>query len=189
VLDTEVYSNTGGQMSKATPRGSTAQFAAAGKDQPKKDLGLMMMAYGNVYVAQIAIGASHNQTVKAMVEAEHFRGPSIIISYCHCIAHGIDMSDGLARDEMATKCGHWPLYRFNPDLIAQGKNPLQLDSKEPSISFQDYAYTENRYRTLKSRDPERAKMLIKLGQSDCDRRWNLYRQMASMDYSMFATKP
>jgi pyruvate-ferredoxin/flavodoxin oxidoreductase len=170
-------------MSKATPRASTAQFAAAGKGTAKKDLGLIMMSYGSVYVAQIAVGASHNQAVKAMVEAERFNGPSILISYGHCIAHGIDMAHGLEREEMAVKSGHWLLYRYNPDLIDQGKNPLQLDSKEPSIKFEDYAYVENRYRTLISKDPERAKKLIKLGQQDCDRRWNLYRQLAAMDYS------
>lgn len=183
VLDTEVYSNTGGQMSKATPRGSTAQFAAAGKSMPKKDLGMMMMAYGNVYVAQVAMGASHNQTVKAFVEAEKYRGPSIIICYSHCIAHGINMADGMTHDDMAVKSGHWLLYRFNPDLAKQGKNPLQLDSKAPSIPFADYAYSETRFRTLKAKDPERAKMLLDLGQQDCDRRWNIYSQMAAMDYS------
>ncbi len=183
VLDTEVYSNTGGQMSKATPRASTAQFAAAGKPRPKKDLGLMMMSYGNVYVAQTAIGSSYNQTVKAMVEAEKFNGPSLLITYSHCIAHGIDMADGLTREDMAVKSGHWPLYRYNPDLIDLGKNPLQLDSKAPTISFKEYAYAENRYRTLVSKDPSRAETLIKLGQQDCDRRWNLYSQLATMNYS------
>jgi pyruvate-ferredoxin/flavodoxin oxidoreductase len=183
VLDTEVYSNTGGQMSKATPRGSVAQFAAAGKPLPKKDLGLMMMSYGNVYVAQVAIGHSHNQAVKAMVEAEAYNGPSLVICYGHCIAHGIDMAHGMTHEDMAVKSGHWPLYRYNPDLIDLGKNPLMLDSKEPSIPLEEYAYAENRFRTLKSKDPARAKMLIELGQRDCDRRWNLYRQLAAMDYS------
>lgn len=183
VLDTEVYSNTGGQMSKATPRAATAQFAAAGKSTPKKDLGLMMMSYGNVYVAQIAIGSSHNQTVKAMVEAERYDGPSLIISYGHCIAHGINMSEGMTREDMAVKSGHWPLYRYNPDLIDQGKNPLILDSKEPSISFKEYAYGENRFRKLIAQDSDRADELLELGQRDCDRRWNLYRQLAAMDYS------
>jgi len=183
VLDTEVYSNTGGQMSKATPRGSIAQFAAAGKPLGKKDLGLMMMAYNNVYVTQVAIGASHNQTVKAMVEAEQFQGPSLVLAYSHCIAHGIDMSKGLTNEENAVKSGHWLLYRFNPDLIDQGKNPLQLDSKEPSIPFKEYAYAENRFRRLVSQDKDRAKILAELGQRDCDRRWNLYRQLAAMDYS------
>ena len=188
VLDTEVYSNTGGQMSKATPRGSVAQFAAAGKPGPKKDLGLMLTSYGNVYVAQIAMGANTNQTVRAMSEAERYNGPSIIIAYAHCIAHGIDMSHGMDQEDKAVKSGHWLLYRYNPDLIKQGKNPLQLDSKEPTMSFKDYAYMENRYRSLKSKDPDRAKMLVELGQKDCNRRWNLFKQMAEMDYSMFSDK-
>ncbi len=186
VLDTEVYSNTGGQMSKATPRGSTAKFAAAGKPLPKKDLGMMIMPYGNVYIAQIAIGASHNQTVKAMVEAERFNGPSLLICYSHCIAHGIDMAHGLEAEDRAVKSGHWLLYRYNPDRIKEGKNPLQLDCKEPSMSFEEYAYSETRFRTLKSKDPQRAKMLLELGQKDCDRRWHLYSQMAAIDYSKFA---
>ena len=183
VLDTEVYSNTGGQMSKATPRGATAKFAAAGKPLAKKDLGLIMMSYGSAYIAQVAMGGSHNQTVKAFVEAERYDGPSLIICYSHCIAHGINMAMGMTAAAKAVKCGHWLLYRYNPDLIEQGKNPLQLDCKAPSISFEEYAYAENRYRTLLSKDPERAKMLLKLGQTDCDRRWNLYSQMAQIDYS------
>ncbi len=183
VLDTEVYSNTGGQMSKATPRASTAKFAAAGKPLAKKDLGLMMMAYGSVYVAQIALGASYNQAVKAMVEAERYNGPSIIICYCHCIAHGIDMATGMTNEDKAVKSGHWLLYRYNPELIDQGKNPLQLDCKAPSISFEEYAYSEIRFRTLKAQDPQRAKMLLELGQRDCDRRWNLYSQLSQLDYS------
>jgi pyruvate-ferredoxin/flavodoxin oxidoreductase len=183
VLDTEVYSNTGGQMSKATPRGSVAQFAAAGKPLGKKDLGRMMMSYGNVYVAQLAIGASHNQTVKAMAEAEAYDGPSLLICYGHCIAHGIDMAQGLTHEDLAVKSGHWPLYRFHPDRMKDGKNPLQLDSKKPSIPFREYAYSENRFRTLKARDPERAEMLSKLGQEDCDLRWQIYSQMAAMDFS------
>lgn len=183
VLDTEVYSNTGGQMSKATPRGSTAQFAAAGKPLGKKDLGLMMMSYGNVYVAQIAIGSSHNQAVKAMVEAESYPGPSLLICYGHCIAHGIDMSHGMDHEDLAVKSGHWLLYRYNPTLIEQGKNPLILDSKEPSIPLAEYAYSENRFRTLKAKDPDRAKLLLDLGQQDVNRRWNLYRQLAGMDYT------
>ncbi len=183
VLDTEVYSNTGGQMSKSTPRGSVAKFAAAGKPLPKKDLGLMMMSYGSVYVAQVAVGASHNQTVKAMVEAEKYNGPSLVICYSHCIAHGINMSGGMEQEDMAVKSGHWLLYRYNPDLLDQGKNPLILDSKEPTIPFEQYAYSENRYRSLKAKDPERAKRLIKLGQGDCNRRWRLYSQLAGLDYS------
>ncbi len=186
VLDTEVYSNTGGQMSKATPRASTAKFAAAGKPLAKKDLGMMMMSYGSVYVAQVAIGASQNQAVKAMVEAEKFDGPSIVLCYSHCIAHGIDMSKGLTAENKAVKSGHWLLYRYNPDLIDQGKNPLQIDCKAPEISFEDYAYSEIRFRTLKSKDADRAKMLLDLGQRDCDRRWNLYSQLAKLDYSQNA---
>ncbi|MDD3732478.1 MAG: pyruvate:ferredoxin (flavodoxin) oxidoreductase, partial [candidate division Zixibacteria bacterium] len=186
VLDTEVYSNTGGQMSKATPRASTAQFAAAGKPRPKKELGLMLTNYGNVYVAQVAMGANTSQTVRAFVEAERYQGPSIIIAYSHCIAHGINMSHGLDQEELAVKSGHWMLYRYNPDLITQGKNPMQLDSKEPSIPFRDYAYTETRFRALLSKDPERAKMLLELGQQDCNRRWNFFKQLAEMDYSKFA---
>jgi pyruvate-ferredoxin/flavodoxin oxidoreductase len=184
VLDTEVYSNTGGQMSKATPRGSIAKFAAAGKPLMKKDLGMMMMAYGNVYVAQIALGKSHNQTVKALVEAERYKGPSLIIAYGQCIAHGIDMTTGMDQAAKAVDSGHWILYRYNPDLIAEGKNPLQLDSKAPTISFKEYAYSETRYRSLKAQNPERAKNLIELGQRDCDFRWNLYSQLAKLSYEM-----
>jgi len=174
-------------MSKATPRGSIAKFAAAGKPLPKKDLGLQMMAYGNVYVAQLALGASHNQTVKAMVEAERYDGPSLLICYSHCIAHGIDMSFGLEAEDRAVKSGHWMLYRYNPDLVSQGKNPLQLDSKEPTLRFDEYSYMENRFRTLKAQNPERAKKLVELGQKDCDYRWNLYSQLAKLDYTRFGS--
>lgn len=147
----------------------------------------MMQAYGNIYVAQVNLGASHNQTVKAFVEAEKYQGPSLIIAYSPCIAHGINMVNSQEQSEMATKSGHWLMYRYNPDLVLQGKNPLVLDCKEPSVPFEEYAYAENRYRSLKAKDPERAKLLMKLGQEDCDRRWNLYRQLAEMDYS-FAAK-
>ncbi|HPM37345.1 MAG TPA: pyruvate:ferredoxin (flavodoxin) oxidoreductase [candidate division Zixibacteria bacterium] len=184
VLDTEVYSNTGGQMSKSTPRGSVAKFAAAGKPRGKKDLGMMMMSYGSVYVAQVALGASNGQTVKAMIEAERYNGPSLIIAYSACIAHGIDMAHSMDQEDKAVRCGHWMLYRYNPDLIEQGKNPLQLDSKPPSIPFSEYAYSEIRFRSLKAIDPERAAMLLKLGQQDCDRRWRLYSQLAGLDYSL-----
>jgi pyruvate-ferredoxin/flavodoxin oxidoreductase len=170
-------------MSKATPRGSVAQFAAAGKPLPKKDLGLMMMSYGNVYVAQVAIGANHSQTVRAMVEAERYNGPSLVIAYAHCIAHGIDMAHGLNNEANAVKSGHWLLYRYNPVLMDKGKNPLQLDSKKPTLPFAEYALAENRWRSLRARDAQRAERLIELGQQDCDRRWNLYSQLAAMDYS------
>jgi pyruvate-ferredoxin/flavodoxin oxidoreductase len=169
-------------MSKATPRGAIAQFAAAGKPMPKKDLGLMLMSYGNVYVAQVAMGASHNQTVKAMVEAERYDGPSIIIAYSNCIAHGIDMGKGLTNEDMAVKSGHWLLYRWNPELIEKGENPLKLDCKAPSIPFKEYAYAENRFRSLLTKDKARAERLVELAQKDCDRRWNFYSQLATMKY-------
>jgi pyruvate-ferredoxin/flavodoxin oxidoreductase len=183
VLDTEVYSNTGGQMSKASPMGAVAKFAAAGRPLPKKDMGLMFMAYGNVYVAQVAIGASQNQTVKAFVEAERYKGPSIIIAYSHCIAHGVDMARGLEEHKRAVDSAHWILYRYNPDLAKEGKNPLQLDSKPPSIDYADYAYGEVRFRTLKASMPERADYLLKQAQKDAIRRYNFYKQLASIDYS------
>jgi pyruvate-ferredoxin/flavodoxin oxidoreductase len=183
VLDTEVYSNTGGQMSKSTPMGAVAKFAAAGRPLPKKDLGLMLMSYGNAYIAQVAVGASHNQTVRAFVEAEKYKGPSIIIAYSHCIAHGFNMSDGLDEQKKAVNSGHWILYRYNPDLVKEGKNPLQLDSKAPSISYADYAYGEVRFRTLKSSMPERAEELLRSAQADAIKRYNYYKQLASMDFS------
>ncbi len=186
VLDTEVYSNTGGQMSKATPRGSTAKFAAAGKPLPKKDLGMMAQTYGYVYVAQVAMGANPNQTVKAFMEAEAYDGPSIIICYSPCIAHGIDMSKQLEEQKKAVESGHWLLYRYDPRRKEEGKNPLQIDSKEPSMPIEDYIYDENRYRVLKKTDPERAERLANLAQSDVDRQWNLYKQMSEMDYSWAA---
>nr|MBN2278894.1 pyruvate:ferredoxin (flavodoxin) oxidoreductase [candidate division Zixibacteria bacterium] len=182
VLDTEVYSNTGGQMSKASPMGAVAKFAAAGRPLPKKDLGMMLMAYGNVYIAQIAMGASHNQAVKAISEAGRYNGPSIIIAYSHCIAHGFDMSRGLDEQKKAVDSGHWILYRYNPALAKEGKNPLQLDSKAPSISYADYAYGETRFRTLKTSMPERAAMLLNQAQADAYRRYNYYRQLSSIDY-------
>ncbi len=183
VLDTEVYSNTGGQMSKSSPMGAVAKFAAAGKPIAKKDLGMIMMAYGSIYVAQIAMGASQNQAVKAIVEAEKFKGPSIVIAYSHCIAHGIDMAHGLEEQKKAVDSGHWILYRFNPDLIAQGKNPLQLDSKPPSIKYRDYALGETRFHTLMASMPERAEQLLSTAQEDAIKRYNLYKQLAAMDYS------
>ncbi len=183
VLDTEVYSNTGGQMSKATARGSTAKFAAAGKPMPKKDLGMMAQSYGYVYIAQIALGANPGQAVKALMEAESYNGPSIVICYCPCIEHGIDMSKELDEQKKAVKSGHWLLYRFDPRRTEEGRNPLQLDSRKPSIPVEEYMYGENRYRVLKSINPKRASELAKLAQYDVDRRWNLYKQLSEMDYS------
>ncbi len=188
VLDTEVYSNTGGQMSKASPIGAVAKFAAAGKPMPKKDLGMMLMSYGNVYVAQIAMGASNGQAVKAIAEAEKYDGPSIVIAYSSCIAHGINMSTMLASQKKAVAAGHWILYRYNPDLVAEGKNPLQLDSKEPSIPYADYAFEEVRFRTLMSSHPDRAKNLASMATEFNNRRYWMYKQMASLDFSDLAKK-
>jgi len=180
VLDTEVYSNTGGQMSKSTPRAAVAKFAAAGKPAPKKDLGLLAMTYGNIYVAKVAIGANAGQAVKAFAEAEAYPGPSLIMAYTHCIAHGINMTKGYEEQKKAVACGHWPLYRFDPRLKDEGKNPLQLDSKPPTIAFEEYAYGENRYRSLKQSKPDIAAELIKLANRDAAERYRLMQQLASL---------
>jgi pyruvate-ferredoxin/flavodoxin oxidoreductase len=182
VLDTEVYSNTGGQMSKSTPRGAVAKFAAGGKPERKKDLGLLAMSYGNVYVAQIAMGAGDLQTVKAFVEAEAYQGPSLIIAYSHCIAHGINMKTAMDNQKAAVQSGHWAMYRYNPDLRKEGKNPLQLDCKKPRIRFEEYAYLENRYKMLTKTNPEDAKRLLTLAQHDAEARWHFYEQLAALDY-------
>jgi len=179
VLDTGVYSNTGGQSSKATPRGAVAKFAANGKGLPRKDLGMIAMTYGYIYTAQVAMGASDMQTLRAFREADAYNGPSIIIAYSHCINHGIDMKLGLQQQELAVKSGVWPIYRYNPDLLKEGKNPLQLDYKEPSIPVKDFAYNETRYRMLVQSNEERAEMLLKLAQSDALERWQRYSQMAA----------
>ncbi len=178
VLDTEVYSNTGGQMSKSTPRAATAQFAAGGKKMPKKDMGMIFATYGNVYVAKIALGANPAQTIKAITEAEAYDGPSLIIAYAHCINHGINMENGFEQQKKAVNCGHWPLYRYNPELEDQGKNPLIIDSKEPTISFDDYALGENRYRTLKRVNPEHADELMALSQKDVLKSWKFLKGRA-----------
>jgi pyruvate-ferredoxin/flavodoxin oxidoreductase len=182
VLDTEVYSNTGGQASKATPLGAVAQFAAGGKAMPKKDLGLIAMTYGTAYVASISL-SNPAQAVKAFIEAEAFDGPSLILAYAHCIAHGINMTCGVVEQKNAVECGHWPLYRFNPALAAQGKNPLQLDSKAPTLSFEQYALGENRYRVLKKVNPKGAERLMKQANEWTARRFALYQQMAKLSYS------
>ena len=183
VLDTEVYSNTGGQMSKATPRGAVAKFAASGKPLKRKDLGRLAMAYGNVYVAQIAMGASDLQTVRAIIEAEAYDGPSIIIAYSHCIAHGINMQLGLDQQKLAVECGYWPLYRYNPELINQGKNPFILDSKEPKIPMRNYAYNETRYKMLTKTHPEAAKKLMVQAQEDVNEKWQYYAGLAKSNGS------
>ena len=182
VLDTEVYSNTGGQASKATGLGAVAKFAAGGKPTPKKDLGMLAMSYGYIYVAQIAMGANENQTIKAMQEAEAFDGPSLIIAYSHCIAHGIDMAKGFEQQDLATKSGYWPLYRFDPRLKPEGKNPLQLDSRKPKIPLKDYIYNENRYKILERSRPERAKKFLEEAQHQVHERWNMYEQMAKQTF-------
>ncbi len=178
VLDTEVYSNTGGQASKSTPRAAVARFAASGKRAGKKDLGLMAMSYGNVYVATVAMGANDLQTLKALREAEEFPGPALIIAYSHCIAHGYDMGDGLRQQKKAVDSGHWLLYRYNPLLAAEGKAPLQLDCKEPKIPLRDYLYQEGRYKVLTQMDPEAAALLLGQEEKAIRQRWNLYQGMA-----------
>jgi len=178
VLDTEVYSNTGGQASKATPLGAVAKFAAGGKATAKKDLGIMATKYGNVYVAQVAMGANDTQTVKALLEAEAHEGPSLVIAYSQCIAHGIDIAKGMSHQKLAVESGHWPLYRFNPARIAEDKNPFQLDSGEPKIPLQDYIYTEARYRMLQQSDPAVAKFLLGRAQAAVNAKWQQYKQMA-----------
>jgi pyruvate-ferredoxin/flavodoxin oxidoreductase len=189
VLDTEVYSNTGGQMSKATPRSAVAKFAAGGKPLPKKDLGMIAMSYGNIYVAQIAMGSNDLQSVRAFLEAEAYDGPSIIIAYSHCIAHGINMQKGMENQKAAVESAHWPLYRFNPDLLKEGKNPLKLDSKAPTMDFKDYAYMETRYKMLTKSKPEEAKRLMELAQHDVKMRWQMYEQLASLKYGNDSENP
>ena len=179
VLDTEVYSNTGGQMSKSTPRGAVAKFASGGKTAPKKDLGLIAMTYGNIYVARVALGAKDEHTLRAFLEAEAYNGPSLIIAYSHCIAHGIDMTTGLRHQKAAVESGQWLLYRYHPDRAEQGENPLTLDSRPPKIPVREYMESENRFKMLSFSKPETAKQLAELAQADVDQRWALYEYMAS----------
>jgi pyruvate-ferredoxin/flavodoxin oxidoreductase len=183
VLDTEVYSNTGGQMSKSTPRAAVAKFAAGGKPMPKKELGLLTMTYGNIYVARVALGANPAQTVRAFVEAEAYPGPSLIIAYSHCIAHGYNLVNGYEHQKQAVQSGHWPLYRYNPQLKDQGENPLKMDSKAPTFDFEEYVYGENRYRTLKQSKPEVAARLIKQAKADANDRFTLVEQLSKIDYN------
>jgi pyruvate-ferredoxin/flavodoxin oxidoreductase len=178
VLDTEVYSNTGGQMSKSTPRGAVAKFAAAGKPRAKKDLALMAMHYGAVYVARVAMGASDMHTLKAFQEAEAYDGPSIIIAYSHCIAHGYDLVHGLDQQKLAVQSGHWPLFRYNPALAEDGRNPFVLDCKAPSVPLQDYIYNETRYTMLRQGNPLMAAELLSQAQRDVDLRWKTYEYLA-----------
>ncbi len=180
VLDTEVYSNTGGQMSKSTPMGAVAKFAAAGKPRPKKDLAMMAVNYGTAYVARVAMGQSDMQTVKAFLEAEAYDGPSIIIAYAHCIAHGYDLVHGLDQQKLAVQCGHWPLFRYNPTLAAVGKNPFVVDSKAPTVPLEKYIYNETRYTMLRQAHPDHAAELLKGAQAEVNERWKLYEYLAAM---------
>ncbi len=183
VLDTEVYSNTGGQTSKATPRGAVAKFSAGGKPSPKKDLGLLAMDYENVYVAQVAYGAKDMQSLRAFLEAEAYEGTSLIIAYSPCIAHGVDMSNNHRQQQLAVKSGHWPLFRFNPDRIRDGKNPLHLDSDQPSIPYRDYVQTETRFSMLWHTHPEDAERFLKQAQHEVDHRYHYYHQLAELDWT------
>jgi pyruvate-ferredoxin/flavodoxin oxidoreductase len=180
VLDTEVYSNTGGQCSKSTPRAAVAKFATKGKDQVKKDLGLMAMTYGNIYVACVSLGAKDEHTLKAFVEAEAYDGPALIIAYSHCIAHGIDMAKGLQQQKAAVDSGRVLLYRFNPDLAAQGKNPLIVEGKGPKGELKDALLTENRFRLLQKNNKAGFDALVDLAKRDVDRRWNFYKSLSDM---------
>ncbi len=185
VLDTEVYSNTGGQSSKATPLGAVAKFAAAGKGVPKKDLALQAIAYGSVYVARVAMGADPQQTLRAFREAEAYDGPSLIIAYSHCIAHGIEMSKGLDQQQRAVRSGHWPLVRYDPTVRDRGGNPFFLDSPRPELPLRDYVYRELRYRMLRNASPAEAERLLTLAQQEVERRWATYEEMATRPASRF----
>ncbi len=184
VLDTGVYSNTGGQASKATPRAAVAKFAAGGKSVRKKDLGLIAAAYGNVYVAQIAMGASPKQTIEAFGDAQSWRGPSLVIAYSHCIAHGIEMSSAMGHQKEAVNCGFWPLFRYDPRASGPGAHPFQLDSKQPRIPFQDFAAKDARFALLARANPEQAADLMRLAQGDIDERWRYYEQLAGVERSV-----
>jgi len=180
VLDTEVYSNTGGQMSKATPRGAVAKFATGGKENRKKDLAMEAISYGSVYVARVAMGSSDTHTVRAMREAEAYPGPSLIIAYSHCIAHGYDMAFGMNQQKSAVLSGYWPLIRYNPALRALGQNPFQLDSKAPSVPVKQFMYQEARFSMLARSHPEHARALLRMAQDDVERQWRVYESRATM---------
>jgi len=185
VLDTEVYSNTGGQASKATPLGAVAKFAAAGKRTARKDLALQAIAYGNVYVAQVAMGANPQQTLEAFREAEAYDGPSLILAYSHCIAHGIDMRFGMKQQDLATASGYWPLFRFNPAMRTIGEAPFRLDSPRPHIPFKDYAYNEIRYLSLAQSRPAEAAGILAMAQRGVTEKYRQYEDLAMRDGSRF----
>jgi pyruvate-ferredoxin/flavodoxin oxidoreductase len=182
-----VYSNTGGQASKSTPLGAVAKFAAAGKRTNKKDLAMQAISYGNVYVARVAMGADPQQTLRAFREAEAYPGPSLIIAYCHCIAHGIDMKAGLNQQYRAVHCGHWPLIRYNPVVKWEGGNPFLLDSPRPTMKVKDYIYRELRYKMLVNADPEEAEHMAELAQQTVDQRWREYEELATRSAASFAS--
>ncbi len=186
VMDTEVYSNTGGQMSKATPLAAVAKFSAAGKTVPKKDLALQAISYGNVYVARIAMGANPQQTLLAFREAEAYPGPSLILAYSHCIAHGINMQNGLRQQHLAVDSGYWPLIRYNPTIRSADENPFVLDSQRPKIKLRDYAYNELRYRMLSRTNPREADRLLELAQANLNQKWSTYEEMATRSAADFA---
>jgi pyruvate-ferredoxin/flavodoxin oxidoreductase len=187
-LDTEVYSNTGGQMSKSTPMGAVAKFAAAGKQVGKKDIALQAISYGNVYVARIAMGANPQQALLAFREAEAYPGPSLILAYSHCIAHGINMQRGLDQQHLAVECGHWPLVRYNPAVRDSNENPFILDSGRPKIPLRQYAYNEVRYKVLTHTNPKEAEYLMDLAQQAINRRWSVYEDMAARSGATFQPK-
>jgi pyruvate-ferredoxin/flavodoxin oxidoreductase len=183
VLDTEVYSNTGGQMSKATPLGAVAKFAAGGKDMAKKDLAMMAINYGSVYVARISLGANMNQAIRIFREAEAYDGPSLIVAYSPCVGHGYDLKNALTQQKAAVTSGYWPLMHYNPELKKEGKNPFVLDSKAPSIPLEEYIYAENRYRILTYSKPEIAKQYYKKAQEEVKNRWKIYEKWAKDENS------
>jgi len=187
VLDTEVYSNTGGQMSKATPRGAIAKFAAGGKTTGKKDLAMMAMSYGHAYVAQVALGAKDVQTLRAFLEAESYPGPSLILAYSPCVAHGLDLGLALQREELAVRSGHWPLFRYDPRRVSEGKSPLQLDSKRPDLPYAEFARSETRFSELWRKHPEAAERLAKMAQEEVEERYQHYEQLAGLSVEEAAT--
>ena len=189
VLDTEVYSNTGGQMSKATPLGAVAKFSAGGKTMPTKDLALQVIALANVYVARVAMGADPQQTLTAFREAEAYDGPSLVIAYSHCIAHGYDMGDGLDQQYRAVASGHWPLIRYDPLVRAEKGNPFLLDSPRPRMPLADYRKGELRFRALARSDPAEAERLLALAQQSADQRWEVYEEMATRSAADFPPDP
>jgi pyruvate-ferredoxin/flavodoxin oxidoreductase len=180
VLDTEIYSNTGGQASKATPLGAIAKFAAAGKRVARKDLALQAIAYGNVYVAQVAMGANPQQTLQAFREAEAYEGPSLILAYCHCIAHGFDLRYGMRQQDLAVASGYWPLFRYVPAMREIGESPFRLDSPRPTIPLKDYVYNELRYYALSLTRPDDAAALLRQAQADVDEKYRTYEQFAAL---------